>query len=62
MCSVSAGDIQLYGSCSLLGFSIFQPGFLGVVGVCLGLGIGFCMAWLVLPAYGGVGLWKPALG
>ena len=32
VCRVSAGDIGLWGSWSSLGFSIFQPGFLGVVG------------------------------
>ena len=41
----------------------FSAWFLGGCGgVCLGLGIGFCMAWLVLPARGWVGLWRPALG
>ena len=32
VCRVSAEDIGLWGGWSSLGFSIFQPGFLGVVG------------------------------
>ena len=28
-----------------------RPGFLEIIEVCLDLGIGFCMTWLVLPNY-----------
>ena len=27
-----------------------KPGFLEIIDVCLNLGIGFCITWLVLPA------------
>ena len=28
-----------------------KPGFLEIIEVCLNLGIGFCVTWLVLPNY-----------
>ena len=28
-----------------------KPGFLEIIKVCLNLGIGFCITWLVLPNY-----------
>ena len=28
-----------------------NPGFLEIIDLCLHLGIGFCIAWLVLPNY-----------
>ena len=35
-------------------FSFFKkkdPGFSKIIEVCLNLGIGFCLTWLVLPNY-----------
>ena len=32
-------------------FSDKKPGFLGIIEVCLNLGIGFCITWLVLPNF-----------
>ena len=32
-------------------FQFKKPGFLEVTEVCLNLGIGYCITWLVLPAY-----------
>ena len=32
-------------------FSDKKPGFLEMIKVCLNLGIGFCITWLVLPTY-----------
>ena len=32
-------------------FSDKKPGFLEIIEVCLNVGIGFCITWLVLPNY-----------
>ena len=34
------------GACQ--GFSDKKPGFLKIIDLCLNLGIGFCITWLVL--------------
>ena len=36
---------------SSFNFSDKKPGFLEIIEVCLNLGIGFCITWLVLPTY-----------
>ena len=54
VCKISAKNSKLYGSWKSSNFSIFQtkkPGFLEIIEVCLKLGIGFCITWLVLPNY-----------
>ena len=54
MCKISAKNSKFYGSWSSSKFSIFQikkPGFLEILDLCLNLGIGFCINWLVLSNY-----------
>ena len=54
VCKISAKNIKFYGSWSSSKFSIFQTkktGFLEIIDLCLNLGIGFCITWLVLPNY-----------
>ena len=55
VCKISAKNSKLYGSSwNSSNFSIFQTkktGFLEIIEVCLKLGIGFRITWLVLPNY-----------
>ena len=41
---------MLVGACqSFQFFRQKKPGFLEIIDLCLNLGIGFCITWLVLP-------------
>ena len=42
---------MVVGARQSFNFSVKKPGFLEIVEVCLNLGIGFCITWLVLPNY-----------
>ena len=42
---------MVVGARQSFNFSVKKLGFLEIVEVCLNLGIGFCITWLVLPNY-----------
>ena len=42
---------MVVGARQIFNFSDKKPGFLEIIEVCLNLGIGFCITWLVLPTY-----------
>ena len=42
---------MVVGARKVFNFSDKKPGFLEIIEICLNLGIGFCITWLVLPNY-----------
>ena len=42
---------MVVGARQIFNFSDKKPGFLEIIEVCLNLGIGFCITWLVQPNY-----------
>ena len=50
---------MVVGAQSFQFFQTKKPGFLEIIDLCLNLGIGFCITWLVLPNFKEISPWKP---